>query len=295
MLPSPPAVRTTSTEGVLLVDKPSGMTSHDVVTTARRVLQTRRVGHTGTLDPFATGLLILLVGRATRLAQFIDDEPKIYDATIQFGSETTTDDLIGDVTSIAEFPQSAAIDRAIVALTGSILQRPPDYSAKKIGGRRAYAAARVGAPLSLESVPITVHEWIVRGRDHSSIDVTIRCGGGTYIRALARVLGRSARSAAHLAALRRVQSGPFHIRDAMTVDDLEEGKTPTFISLRSAVRHLPAQELCVTELARVRHGNPIAASADGPLVALVDSEGELIAIAERHGATLQPRLVLTDG
>src|SRR5690242_6132907 len=147
--PIAPPVRTTATEGVLLVDKPAGMTSHDVVAIARRALKTRRIGHTGTLDPFATGLLVLLVGRATRLAQFIDDEPKVYEATISFGEETTTDDLTGEKTRLADAPNDAAIDRGIEALTGSIEQRPPDYSAKKLAGRKAYAAARAAAPLEL--------------------------------------------------------------------------------------------------------------------------------------------------
>src|SRR5689334_20117539 len=188
MPPSPPAVRTTATEGVLLVDKPPGMTSHDVVAIARRVLGTRRIGHTGTLDPFATGLLVLLVGRATRLARFVDDEPKVYDASIEFGTETTTDDLTGDVTRVAPPPCDGAVDAAIAALTGEILQQPPDYSAKKIGGQRAYAAARAGKPLALQPVPVTVHEWKVLHRSPTSLDATIRCGGGTYVRALARDL-----------------------------------------------------------------------------------------------------------
>jgi tRNA pseudouridine55 synthase len=285
----------TSTEGLLLVDKPSGMTSHDVVAIARRALRTRRIGHTGTLDPFATGLLVLLVGRATRLAQYMQDEPKVYDATIQFGAETTTDDLTGDVTRVADFPAPEAVDDAIRSLTGRILQRPPDYSAKKVGGRRAYVAARSGAPVALESVSVVVEQWIVRDRSASCLDVTIRCGGGTYVRALARDLGRASGSAAHLTSLRRTRSGVFDVGAAVFVQDLADGKLPIFTSLRSVVRHLPAQSLSEVERRRVDHGNIVPAQVDAPIVALVDGDGSLIAIAERDGTTLRPRVVLHDG
>jgi tRNA pseudouridine55 synthase len=272
------------------------MTSHDVVAVARRALGTRRIGHTGTLDPFATGLLILLVGRATRLAQYVDDEPKVYEATIQFGAETATDDLTGDVTRVAEPPlSSTAVDEAILSLTGTVLQRPPDYSAKKVGGHRAYAAARVGAPLVLEPVPVVVHECTVRGRSSSSVDVTISCGGGTYIRALARDLGRTAGSAAHLTALRRVQSGPFHVTDAVSPNDLATLKLSGLAPLRSAVFHLPAQSLGEADQRRIEHGNSIAAQVEGPLVVLIDGDGALIAVAQRDGDALRPRVVMHDG
>ena len=288
-------MRTTPTEGLLLVDKPSGMTSHDVIALARRALRTRRIGHTGTLDPFATGLLLLLVGRATRLAQYVDDEPKVYDATIQFGEETTTDDLTGDVIRAAEFPSSTAVEQAIALLTGSILQVPPSFSAKKVNGKRAYAAARAGTPLGLQPVPVVVHRWTIRDRSSSSVDVTITCGGGTYIRALARDLGRAAGSAAHLSALRRVQSGSFHVADAIAAEDLAAGAVPLLASLRSAVSHLPVQALGDLERRRVEHGNPVRAQMDASLVALVDGDGVLIAVAQRDGSSLRPRVVMYDG
>jgi tRNA pseudouridine55 synthase len=280
---------------LLLVDKPSGVTSHDVVAVVRRALGTRRIGHTGTLDPFATGLLILLVGRATRLAQYVNDEPKVYDATIQFGAETTTDDLTGEVTRIGKLPSAATIDGAIASLTGSISQRPPDYSAKKVDGQRAHAAARVGAPLLLEPAPVVVHEWRIRGRSASTLDVTIRCGGGTYIRALARDLGQTAGSAAHLTVLRRVQSGSFSVADALSTDDLATKATSALAPARSAVFHLPAQSLDEGELRRVQHGNSIVAQVDGPFVALVDADGRLVAVAQRDSFSLCPRVVMLDG
>src|SRR5581483_840401 len=133
-------------DGLLLVDKPAGLTSHDVIAVARRALGVRRVGHTGTLDPFATGLLVLLVGRATRLLPYLAGEPKGYDALVQFGAETDTDDPTGEVTRRAVLPSSTAVDRAMAQLTGALAQTPPAYSAKKVGGKRAYAAARRGEP-----------------------------------------------------------------------------------------------------------------------------------------------------
>jgi tRNA pseudouridine55 synthase len=287
-------VRTTPTEGVLLVDKPSGMTSHDVVAIARRALRTRRIGHTGTLDPFATGLLVLLVGRATRLARYVNDEPKVYDATIHFGTETTTDDLTGDVQRAADLPNRDSVDRAIEALTGSILQTPPDYSAKKVGGQRAYEAARAGTPLVLEPVPVVVHEWIVHRRGFDLLDVTVRCGGGTYIRALARDLGRLAGSAAHLTALRRTASGSFSVGSAVSVAELRDANTVSLTPIRSAVSHLATQPLGDAERQRVQHGNPIGAQVDAPVVALVDGNGDLVAIAQREGHSLQPRVVMRD-
>lgn len=208
-------------EGLLLVDKPAGMTSHDVVMIVRRVYGEKSIGHLGTLDPFATGLLILLVGRATRLANFIVTEPKIYDATIAFGVETDTDDSTGTPLREASPPPWNAVDTAIQKLTGRITQVPPAYSAKSVDGVRAYDAARNGAPLKLAPVHVEVLDWKIRGRNDTTIDVTITCGTGTYVRALARDLGRIAGSAAHLTSLRRVQSGEFDVADAASVERLK--------------------------------------------------------------------------
>jgi tRNA pseudouridine55 synthase len=208
-------------EGLLLVDKPAGMTSHDVVMLVRRVYGERSIGHLGTLDPFATGLLLLLIGRVTRLANFIVTEPKVYDATIRFGSETDTDDCTGSVVRSAEPPSWNAVDTAIPALTGRIRQTPPDYSAKSVDGVRAYDAARKGVALELAPVEVEVLDWKIHRRDDSSMDVSITCGTGTYIRALARDLGRLTGSAAHLTSLRRVRSGDFRLVDAVTIDQLK--------------------------------------------------------------------------
>jgi tRNA pseudouridine55 synthase len=218
--------------GLLLVDKPAGITSHDVVDIARRVYGERSIGHLGTLDPFATGLLVLLLGRATRLATFIDNEPKVYDATIRFGEETDTGDPTGDVIRTAPPPSRDAVLAAISSLTGVIPQVPPEFSAKKVQGAPAYRAARAGASVVLAPSPVTVHEWQIASHTDDELNVSIICGGGTYVRALARDLGRACDSAAHLTSLRRTRSGEFDVMDAATIDDLRATPSPRIRKLR---------------------------------------------------------------
>ena len=213
-------------EGLLLVDKPAGITSHDVVLLVRRIYGEKSIGHLGTLDPFATGLLVLLLGRSTRLANFIVTEPKHYDATIRFGSETDTDDCTGTVVREAPVPSIAAINEAIPDLTGLITQLPPAYSAKSVDGVRAYDAARTGELLDLKPVQVNVAAWTVGALRGSDLDVSIVCGTGTYIRSLARDLGRMTGSAAHLASLRRTRSGPFDVRDAFSIEQLKADAPP---------------------------------------------------------------------
>ncbi|HEX2716058.1 MAG TPA: tRNA pseudouridine(55) synthase TruB [Gemmatimonadaceae bacterium] len=281
----------TAHEGLLLVDKPAGMTSHDVVDRARHALRERRVGHAGTLDPFATGLLVLLVGKATRLISFIPGEPKVYEATIRFGSATDTDDLTGAVVSEAPLPDRAAVERGMLALTGVIEQRPPAYSAKQVGGTRAYTAARRGAPLDLAPVRVRVDSWRLRAWRGEECDVTIVCGGGTYVRALARDLGELSGSAAHLVALRRTASGPFSVSDAAAVAELSAE------ALRPALDALPDLErrvLAEGAASRVAHGNPIPAESASARVALLAPDGALLALAERDADEWRPRVVFAD-
>ena len=207
-------------QGLLLVDKPAGMTSHDVVQHVRRIYGERSIGHLGTLDPFATGLLVLLLGRATRLATFLDTEPKVYEAKIRFGTETDTDDETGTVIRTAPLPRESDIRSRLESLTGAVSQVPPAYSAKSVEGTRAYDAARRGAPLDLAAVDVTVHSWDVTDLSGEMLSAVVTCSGGTYIRALARDLGRLVSSAAHLASLRRTRVGAFDVRDAATLDAL---------------------------------------------------------------------------
>ena len=290
---------TTDVSGLMLVDKPAGVTSHDVVALVRRVAGGARAGHAGTLDPFATGLLVLLLGRATRLVSYLNGEPKVYEAIIRFGAETDTDDATGNVTREAPLPDRDAVDAAIVQLTGTFDQQPPAYSAKKVAGVRAYAAARRGDALDLAPAPVVVHDWTVLARQGSDLTARISCSGGTYIRALGRDLGRRAGSAAHLVELRRIASGPYAVGDALSLDRLRAGELP-IRPMREIVADLPAVSVGVEARASAARGRAVAADAPGrpgERVALLDDEQTLIAVAERvgdRGDSLQPRVVLAD-
>jgi tRNA pseudouridine55 synthase len=279
-------------DGVLLVDKPAGMSSHDVVNRARRAIGSRRIGHGGTLDPFATGLLVLLVNRATRLLPFLDGEPKLYRATIRFGARTSTDDRDGEVVAEAAAPEQAVVDRAIPTLTGHLLQRPPAYSAKSVGGERAYKAARKGTPITLDPVGVTVYEWRNVKRTGADLTAEILCGGGTYVRALARDLGELTGSAAHLAELRRLRSGRFDVKDAASLDALDRGEFE-ILPATVAVAQLPRQVLDDLEARRVSHGQSVSAQAAGDVAALCHDE-ELLAVAVREGETWRPKVVMRD-
>ncbi|HEX5973372.1 MAG TPA: tRNA pseudouridine(55) synthase TruB [Gemmatimonadaceae bacterium] len=285
----------TAADGLLLVDKPAGVTSHDVVLAARRAFGEKRVGHAGTLDPFATGLLVLLFGRATRLLPHLDGVPKEYEAAITFGRETDTDDLGGATVREAAAPSDEAIRAALPQLTGTLHQRPPAYSAKRVAGRRAYEAARAGDALELAPAVVEVFEWRDLRREGDTLFATIACGGGTYIRALARDLGRLTDSAAHLTALRRTRSGAFHVSDAVTLERLREGGA----SLRPALDALPTLPrilLPEPDAERVLRGiaiDRVAGAAPASRAALVDQRsGALLALAVADGVRWQPRVVM---
>jgi tRNA pseudouridine55 synthase len=279
---------------VLLVDKPAGKTSHDVVAIARRVLHTKRIGHTGTLDPFATGLLVLLVGRATRLLPYMTSDRKRYLASIGFGTETSTDDRTGAVVRSASVPDRARIEREIVRLTGAIQQTPPAYSAKQKQGVRAYSAARRGQPLELEDVTVTVFSWEIVEWDGETLIAVIECGGGTYIRALARDIGRFTDSAAHLTALRRLESNGFNVADAQPIDRIMVGQ-PQLRDMRTVIPTIPVRELGADDVRAILHGGAIAAGDDhAPVVAAIDNSGALVAMLHGDGDRLRPRVVLRD-
>jgi tRNA pseudouridine55 synthase len=281
-----------TTDGLLLVDKPAGMTSHDVVLAARRAFGESRIGHAGTLDPFATGLLVLLLGRATRLLPHLDGTPKVYEATIRFGAETETDDLHGAVVRSAEPPGDAAIAGAIAQLTGPLEQVPPAYSAKRVGGQRAYDAARAGVALELAPARVEVFAWRDVVRDGDVLRATIECGGGTYVRALARDLGRLTGSAAHLAGLRRTRSGPFGVADAVSVDDLRQGRA-TLRPALDALPTIPHVELDEADAERVLRGIAVQRTQQELRAALVDARnGQLLAFAEAADDRWQPRVVM---
>ncbi|PYP77716.1 MAG: tRNA pseudouridine(55) synthase TruB [Gemmatimonadetes bacterium] len=287
-----PKMRQPTTDGLLLVDKPAGMTSHDVVLAARRAFGESRIGHAGTLDPFATGLLVLLLGRATRLLPYLDGVPKEYEAEIVLGRETDTDDLEGTVVRTAPPPDDVAVAEAIATLTGALEQVPPIYSAKRIGGQRAYDAARAGVALELAPVPVEVFAWRNVSRDGDVLHAVIECGGGTYVRALARDMGRLTGSAAHLGALRRVRSGPFRVGDAVTLDDIRAGSAAIRPAL-DALPTIPHVTVEAVEAERVLRGIAVPRSGDAPHAALVDARsGTLLALAEAADDHWQPRVVM---
>ena len=289
---------TAATDGLLLLDKPAGISSHDAVLAARRALGEKRIGHAGTLDPFATGLLVLLTGRATRLLPYLAGEPKLYEATFRFGTETDTEDLLGIVTREAPLPDEHAVRAALPAFTGRIEQVPPAYSAKRVDGQRAYEAARAGVSLELKPVTIHVHQWELLAWNGDSCDVRITCGGGTYVRSLARDLGRAVNSAAHVSSLRRTASGVFTVRDAQPVTALRDSP-PHLRPPLNAVPHLPVVTLSNDEVHRIRQGLDIAITEEPDVhtshVALVAAaHGGLIALGERIDGRWQPRVVMRD-
>ncbi|MFN8508066.1 MAG: tRNA pseudouridine(55) synthase TruB [Dehalococcoidia bacterium] len=210
-------------EGILLIDKPAGWTSHDVVAKARRLTRQRRIGHTGTLDPMATGLLVLCLGRATRLVEYLTAHDKRYEGEIVLGVSTDTDDAEGTTTARAPVPpiDGATIEMLEARFTGALLQRPPAYSAVKVEGKRAYAVARGGGELELAARPVTVHSLALTDLGGGRLAIRVHCGPGTYIRSLARDIGAALGCGAHLAALRRTSSGAFDVADAFTLGELE--------------------------------------------------------------------------
>ena len=285
-------MRAISPDALLLVDKPAGITSHDVVALARRALGTRKIGHGGTLDPFATGLLLIMVGRGTRLLQFVPAEPKVYDATIRFGTETDTDDRTGIATRVGPPPDPASVHAAITALTGDLLQLPPAYSAKHVAGERAYALARRGERPQLAAAKVRVDAWERVTIEADLLRARISCGTGTYIRSLARDLGRALGSAAHLEALRRVRVGRFAVEDANSLDDLRGG-APAYQGLLEALGGMPRDILDSDGVRRVQHGRAVPSVVAGHRAALIDDHGTLVAVATRRGDCWHPDVVLS--
>jgi tRNA pseudouridine55 synthase len=249
----------TSPNGIVIVDKPGGMTSHDVVARIRRLAGTRRVGHAGTLDPMATGVLIVGVEKATRLLGYLSLTEKEYAATIRLGQSTTTDDAEGEPAGGAPATgiTRAAIDAEVGKLTGDVWQVPPGVSAIKVGGQRAYKLTRAGAAPELAARPVTVHEFAITGSrtdgDFLDLEATIRCSSGTYIRALARDLGRVLGTGGHLTALRRTSVGPYTIAQARTLDSLSQRLVVTPLA-EAAAAAFPRVDLTEDDSRRLAHG-----------------------------------------
>jgi tRNA pseudouridine55 synthase len=260
----------------------------------RRALGVRRVGHAGTLDPFATGLLIVLVGRATRLSQYLVDLPKSYAGVLVLGTETETDDRTGVVVQSLDAWRGvtqAAIASAMTDLTGQIEQRPPAYSAKHTGGRRAHHLVRRGQTVELEPRTVVVSRFELREQEGPRVSFAAEVSGGTYVRALARDLGRSLGCGAHLDELRRTAVGPFRVEDAVALDALERDP-PALHPPSEAVPHLSQLELDEARRAQVVHGQPVPGEGVGTEPVALVAHGQLIAIAEPTGGFLKPRVVL---
>lgn len=280
------------------MDKPRGWTSHDVVGKIRRLAGTRKVGHAGTLDPMATGVLVVGINKATRLLSYIVGTEKTYTATIRLGQTTVTDDAEGEVVAerIAAAVTEEQIHDAAARLTGEILQVPSSVSAIKVAGQRSYARVRAGEEVALEARPVTIHSFEVhevrrlRGGKLQDVDVTVRCSSGTYIRALARDLGADLGVGGHLTALRRTQVGPYGIEEAATLEELAEDFR--VLDLSAAARSLlPVRELSADEAAELSFGRRIPATGTSGLTAAFAPEGPLVALVKDVGGQAKPELV----
>lgn len=288
-------------DGLLLVDKPAGMTSHDVVARVRRFAGTKKVGHAGTLDPMATGLLLLGLNRATRLLTYLVGADKTYRATIRLGQGTVTDDAEGEISAS---PGTADIDEeavraAVGGFAGPIEQVPSAVSAIKVDGKRSYARVRAGEDVQLAARPVTIHSYDVEavrsetadGVPVLDLDVEIRCSSGTYIRALARDLGVALGSAGHLTALRRTAVGPFDVGEASTLDSLADGVVPVPMT-DVARRVLAGRDLTEAETIEVRYGRGVAPSGTDDVVAVFAPDGHVVALLTDRGGHARPVLVL---
>jgi len=307
-------------DGLIVIDKPTDLTSHDVVARVRHILHERRIGHTGTLDPFATGVLVLLLGRATRLAQFLSGEDKEYDAIIRLGYATETGDRTGtridgpNDTNLGNWNEQE-IEAALQSLRGWIDQVPPMYSAKKRGGEKLYELARRGEAVDREPVRVCIHEFTAIKADgqlfKNNLDGTfdfrarVVCSSGTYVRTLAEDFGRRLSVSAHLAELRRTRVGDFRVENAVTLDDLktsfaEESLGSLVMPPGAALSRLPFVHLSGQDVRNASHGREVKLArsewADGENVKMCDAEDQLIAVGRYDAGAqlLHPHVVLSE-
>jgi tRNA pseudouridine55 synthase len=276
--------------GLVIVDKPAGMTSHDVVSRCRRIFGTRKVGHAGTLDPMATGVLVVGIERATKILGLLTATSKSYTATIRLGRTTTTDDAEGEV--LQDIPAAHIIDEAILAgiapLRGDISQRPSSVSAIKIGGKRAYQLARDGEQVELAARPVRVDRFEVTAirRDGAfvDLDVEVDCSSGTYIRALARDLGAALGVGGHLTALRRTRVGGYGLDHARTLDQLTEQPALSYTLDAACLAAFPRRDIDDAHALDAAHGRPLPAAGISGVYAATDSHGRVIALLEDRGS-----------
>jgi tRNA pseudouridine55 synthase len=291
-------------DGLVVVDKPGGMTSHDVVSRMRRLARTRRVGHAGTLDPMATGVLVLGVERATRLLTYLVGRPKVYRATIRLGQATLTDDADGDVTSrgFTEQLDMSAVRAALVPFVGEIDQVPSSVSAIKIGGVRSYALVRQGETVALSPRRVTIERLDLEGYVRRPADdgtpvidliVEVACSSGTYVRAIARDLGTALGVGGHLTSLRRTAVGEFTLAEASTLDELAERDDPVGIPLDEAVaRVLPRRDADEAAARVLSHGGPLPAVGLAGPYGVFGPDGRVVAIVAEHEGRARAEVVL---
>ena len=288
-------------DGAIVLDKPAGITSHSAVLAARRLLSESRIGHLGTLDPMASGVLVLLVGRATRLARFYRDREKTYEGTIRFGFSTTTYDGDGTPTSLEQLfhPEESAIRSLFQEFLGTHLQEPPPFSAKKVSGVPSYRLARKGKAVRLAAVPVVIRELELLAVEGPLVRFRARVSAGTYIRSLAHEFGQRMGSGAHLAQLRRTAAGEFAESSAVSLDQLEDQirqGAPPLIPLESLLAEFPAIPLAPAAAKRATHGHDVEVECNAERVRLLDESGHLAAIAERvAGYRFHPVVVVNSG
>ncbi|PWW62484.1 tRNA pseudouridine(55) synthase TruB [Actinokineospora spheciospongiae] len=297
-MPSQKAPRPTVPPGLVVVDKAPGMTSHDVVARVRRIVGTRKVGHAGTLDPMATGILVLGVERATKLLGHLALDRKVYLATIRLGQATTTDDAEGEPTTGAD--PSGVTDEAVAAgiaeLTGEIMQVPSSVSAVKIDGKRAYARVRAGEDVEIPARPVTVFRFdlLATTRTDTSLDldVMVDCSSGTYVRALARDLGAALGVGGHLAALRRTRVGPFDLRVCRTLEQLEEDPALSLDMDAAVATAFPRRDLDRVEAQALAHGKRLPAAGIDGTYGIFDPAGKAVALGVDEGRSARALVVL---
>jgi len=278
--------------GVLVIDKPGGITSHDVVQRIRKLFKTSKVGHLGTLDPMATGVLPLCIGKATRMGQFLASSPKEYTGEIRFGFATSTYDREGErVGAEQSFDQDRSqVETAIRPLIGAFDQMPPLISAKKIGGEPSYKLARRGMPIQSPAVPVEGERFEILRFEPPLVTFRIVCSGGTYVRSLAHDLGQMLGCGAHLESLRRLRSGDFGIEQAVRLDQVS---TADMVPMEKLLEQYPSITVeGGLEEDRVRHGNPISTPVESGLARIFNKEGEFLAIASVESGWARPRVVL---
>ncbi|HWM57250.1 MAG TPA: tRNA pseudouridine(55) synthase TruB [Pseudonocardia sp.] len=280
--------------GLVVVDKPAGLTSHDVVSRLRRILGTRRIGHAGTLDPMATGVLVCGIGRGTKLLGHLALDTKAYTATIRLGATTSTDDVEGEVLDRVDAGgvSDAAISAGMAALSGPIEQVPSSVSAIKVAGQRAYARVRAGEQVVLAARPVTVSDFRLLARRGDELDVAVECSSGTYVRALARDLGADLGVGGHLTVLRRTRVGPFTLQRARTLEQLAAAPALSLTLAEAVATAFPRRDVDAALATDLSHGRPLPAAGLAGTYGVFGPDGGVLALVRELDGLARPAVVL---